>query len=130
MHWRASKPCVGAVVVRGGRVLLARRARDPAKGAWDLPGGFLEWGEEPEVGLARELHEETGRAAEVGALVLVAVGAYGEERTLNLVYRAELDGEPSAQDDVERVAWFPLDALPPLAFEHERRAVDLVRSSR
>lgn len=121
--WRNSKPCVGAIVVRGGRVLLSRRAGEPRAGEWDLPGGFLGFGEEPKDALARELAEETGARLVRARLVGLAVGEYGEERTLNLLYACEIDGEPKAGSDSSELRWWPLDALPPLAFPHEERAL-------
>ena len=51
---------VGGVVIVEGRVLLARRATDPARGEWSIPGGLLESGETLAEGVARELLEETG----------------------------------------------------------------------
>jgi ADP-ribose pyrophosphatase YjhB (NUDIX family) len=51
---------VGGVVVDRGRVLLIRRGREPLKGAWSIPGGLLEQGEELAAGVRRELKEETG----------------------------------------------------------------------
>src|SRR5256712_8723378 len=53
-------PTAVALIMRGGRVLLTRRARPPYAGTWDVPGGFLEAGEHPEAGLRRELREELG----------------------------------------------------------------------
>src|SRR5258705_456863 len=53
-------PAAVAVVMHGGRVLLARRTREPYAGTWDLPGGFLEQDEVPLEGLRRELREEIG----------------------------------------------------------------------
>ena len=51
---------VGGVVVYRGRVLLIRRGSEPLKGAWSIPGGLLELGEELAEGVRRELKEETG----------------------------------------------------------------------
>src|SRR4029450_1887373 len=58
--YASSKPTAGALCVENGRVLLARRASEPFEGRWDIPGGFLEEGEDPVDGLRRELKEETG----------------------------------------------------------------------
>ncbi|HYX11177.1 MAG TPA: NUDIX hydrolase, partial [Candidatus Acidoferrum sp.] len=58
--YASSKPTAGALCVENGRILLARRAEEPFKGRWDIPGGFLEEGEDPVAGLRRELKEETG----------------------------------------------------------------------
>lgn len=51
---------VGGVVIRGNRVLLVRRGREPLKGEWTIPGGMLELGESLKNGVKRELLEETG----------------------------------------------------------------------
>jgi len=60
---------VGGVVIEGGRVLLARRGREPMRGEWSIPGGLLEVGESLSEGVMRELREETGLA--VRALDLI-----------------------------------------------------------
>jgi 8-oxo-dGTP diphosphatase len=63
---------VGAVVLdREGHVLLAKRAHEPLKGEWSLPGGRVELGETLEAAVARELQEETGLTVEVGPVVEV-----------------------------------------------------------
>ena len=51
---------VGAVVFRGGEVLLVLRGQEPARGSWSLPGGLVELGETLEAAIRRELAEETG----------------------------------------------------------------------
>ena len=51
---------VGAVVIKGGKVLLVKRGVDPKKGLWAIPGGSLKLGETLQEGAEREIMEETG----------------------------------------------------------------------
>lgn len=60
---------VGGVVILNGRVVLIRRANEPRKGEWSIPGGTLEVGETLAEGVRRELREETGLDVEVGELI-------------------------------------------------------------
>jgi len=62
---------VGAVVLDGNRVLLARRGHEPMKGEWSIPGGAVELGETLEEGVRREVGEETGLEVSVVAVVEV-----------------------------------------------------------
>ena len=60
---------VGGVVIADERVLLVRRASEPMRGEWSIPGGLLETGETIAEGVARELREETGLTVRVLELV-------------------------------------------------------------
>lgn len=129
-HFRNSKPCAGALVMRDGRVLLARRAIEPFKGHWDIPGGFLHEDEHPEDGVRREILEETGLRVRLLGLLGIYMDRYGDgdsaDWTLNIYYLAEPlnDAEPRAADDASELAWFAPDELPAkMAFKHEHQVI-------
>lgn len=108
-------PAAVALIVRGGKVLLARRAAEPYAGTWDLPGGFLEAGETPERGLAREIREEIG--ARIGSARFLAffTETYGPGGfpILAAVFRVRLArGRLRPGSDVSEVRWFSRRRLP------------------
>jgi ADP-ribose pyrophosphatase YjhB (NUDIX family) len=97
-----------------GRLLLARRAREPFLGYWDIPGGFLEEDEHPLDALRRELLEESGLEIEPGDFVGAWVDTYDDRFTLNLYWRASvLGGDERPADDVSELRWFARNELPP-----------------
>lgn len=117
-------------MARGGRVLLVRRAIEPFKDHWDIPGGFLHEAEHPEDGARREILEETGLRVRLVETLGIYMDRYGgedaEEWTLNVYYLAEPldDAEPRAADDASEIAWFAPDELPAeMAFNHEREVL-------
>jgi ADP-ribose pyrophosphatase YjhB (NUDIX family) len=117
--WANSAPTACALCEdEGGRLLLVRRAHEPFRGYWDIPGGFLEEGEPPLVGLRRELLEETGLEIEPGEYVGAWIDRYGDapgaQVTLNLYWRARVvGGDERAADDVSELRWFGRAELPP-----------------
>lgn len=128
-------PATAALIVHRGRVLLGRRARPPYAGTWDLPGGFLESGETPERGLAREVREELG----VGVQRLWFVGftrdLYGPDgfEVLVIVFRVTpASRRLRAADDVSELRWFPVGQVPyrQIAFAGLRRLVRRVLTGR
>jgi ADP-ribose pyrophosphatase YjhB (NUDIX family) len=124
--YASSKPTTSALCVDNGRVLLARRAHPPFQGFWDIPGGFLDEGEDPLDGLRRELREETGLEVEPQRFLGIWMDRYGgdstAEATLNLYWIAlVVGGEAAPADDVSELRWFGRDELPAadeLAFEN------------
>ncbi len=108
------RPIVGvlAVVMRGDRVLVVRRANPPMPGRWGFPGGVLELGETVAQGAMRELEEETGVKAEAtGPLTVIDTIDHDNERrvryhyTLVAVIGHWQSGEGAVADDVDEVAW-------------------------
>jgi ADP-ribose pyrophosphatase YjhB (NUDIX family) len=111
-YWANSAPAVQGVLERNGRVLLARRAIEPRLGHWDLPGGFLEEGEEPLDGLRREFREETGLEVEPVDWLGAFLDPYNAYFVLGLTWVVRGDGEPRPADDVAELRWFTRDELP------------------
>jgi ADP-ribose pyrophosphatase YjhB (NUDIX family) len=111
-YWANSAPAVQGLLVRDGRVLIGKRKIEPRKGYWDLPGGFLEEGEEPIAGLRREFLEETGLEVEPVEWVGAFVDPYDNYFVLGLTWIVRGEGEPVAADDVEELAWFGPGELP------------------
>ncbi|WP_157015168.1 NUDIX hydrolase [Mesorhizobium xinjiangense] len=104
-------PAVSVALRDGGRLLLVRRGREPARGLYAFPGGRVESGETAETAARRELGEETGLAA--GALELFTVidlPGTGEEQTfrLSLFCAQYRGGKAVAGDDADDVGWFTL----------------------
>jgi mutator protein MutT len=64
-------PGVGVIVVNGGKVLIIKRAFEPSKGKWSIPGGVVELGERVRDAAKREVREETGLDIEIKELVTV-----------------------------------------------------------
>ena len=115
-YWANSIPATQGILERDGRVLLARRAIEPRKGYWDLPGGFLEEAEHPVEGLKREFLEETGLVVEPVELLRVDIEPYDERFVLSVTWIVTADGEPHPADDVAALHWFAPDDLPEMAF--------------
>jgi len=133
--WANPAASVGALVVHpDGRVLLGRRAREPAAGRWDILGGFMDEWEQPLETLRRELREETGVEVEPLDFLGVVSDRYGPDGygTVNLAWTARIvSGEPRPGDDVTELRWFARDELPAddeLAFGNTAQLLALWRS--
>ncbi len=113
------KVAAGVVVLQAHKVLLVRRVYNPQRGYWTLPVGFIDAGEDPARAAERECQEETGLVVKTTRLLDVIYGqTHRRGAHFVIFYAAEwVSGQLQAQDDADQVGFFPLDALPPLAFE-------------
>ncbi len=104
-------------------ILLIKRRNNPFKGHYAFPGGFPEMGELLRDAAKRELQEETG----LKGIVLHQLAAFDkidrDPRDRNIAiafwgFTTIENSSISAGDDAEKAEWFPLESLPPLAFDH------------
>jgi ADP-ribose pyrophosphatase YjhB (NUDIX family) len=111
-YWGNAIPGAQGILERDGRVLLARRANEPRRGHWDLPGGFLDETEHPVDGLRREFREETGLEIEPVELMRIDIEPYAGRHVFSVTYVVRGEGEPRPADDVDELRWFAPDELP------------------
>jgi 8-oxo-dGTP diphosphatase len=107
------------------KVLLVKRAINPFKDKWALPGGFVRIEESLEKAARRELEEETG----VKGVYLEQLYTFGElnrdprDRVITISYFALINSNKvnlKASSDVSEAKWFSVSKLPQLAFDHKK----------
>ncbi|MGC9203581.1 MAG: NUDIX domain-containing protein [Thermoplasmata archaeon] len=117
---------VDGIINEGKSILLIKRGRDPFRGLYALPGGFVEYGETVESAIEREILEETGLSVKIRRILGIYSSPDRDPRghTISIVYILErTGGTPKAGDDAEELKFFDLDNLPELAFDH-RKIID------
>ena len=110
---------VDAVAVRGEgerrEVLLIRRGREPWKGFWAFPGGFVDGGEDPEDAVIRELREECNLVGEVTNIISVRGNPNRDPRghVVTIFYSVNVisDEIPIAGDDAAHAEWILLESV-------------------
>lgn len=121
----------------GPQVLLIERAEAPFQGRFALPGGFVDLEESLRAAAERELKEETGLTAPT----LQQIYTFGDPdrdprgRVISVAYGGWLEPDsgqvPRPAGDARKTAWFPVDDLPLLAFDHRQiiqKALDVLGS--
>lgn len=108
----------------GLKVLLIKRANEPFKDGWALPGGFVEMDEPIKEAAKRELEEETG----LMDIDLSQFYTFGDDiyrdprgRTVSVVYTGITDINKQnikASSDAKEAKWFSIKNLPLIAFDH------------
>ncbi len=103
---------VGAVVVRDGKALIVKRAHEPRKGEWSLPGGLLELGESLQDAVRREIREETSLEIDVGPVIETFDRVHRDEAGRIRYHFVIVDfvgwpngGEAVPGSDADGVAW-------------------------
>ncbi len=129
INYRNPRPTASALVLYKDKLLLTKRAHAPFAGWWDLPGGFVDRGEDPAAAIKRELKEETGLSIKVKKLLGVYPGFYPASfdpfHVLSLVYLAQAStSKLQALDDVAESRWFDKKELPhQIAFDSNQKVM-------
>lgn len=131
-YYHNAKPCASVLPIKDGKVLLAKRGREPYKGAYDIIGGFMEADELPEAAAIREAKEETGLDIKITKLLGMYSDVYGSDgdHTLNIHYIGEvIGGRMKPMDDVAELKWFTISEVPTnVGFQNTRDGLkDLVK---
>src|SRR6476660_9745645 len=103
---------VGGVVVRDGKALIVKRAHEPRKGEWSLPGGLLELGESLQDAVRREIKEETALDVTVGPIIETFDRVHRDDQGRIRYHFVIVDyvcwsdaGDATAGSDAEQTAW-------------------------
>lgn len=112
----APRLCVGAVVTRTNELLMVRRAKDPGRGRWSVPGGRVEPGETVVEAVLRELEEETSVIGVCGPMLgwTEVIDDDHHFVVLDFSVTAIDAGDPVAGTDAAEVAWVPVWTVPEL----------------
>jgi 8-oxo-dGTP diphosphatase len=123
---------VGAVVVRDGKALIIKRAHEPRKGEWSLPGGLLELGESLQDAARREIKEETSLDVEVGPVIETFDRVHRDDQGRIRYHFVIVDfvcwpnqGEALPGSDADGVAWVTPDDIDAYQVNAHAKAVIL-----
>lgn len=121
-YFNPSAATVAFILNARGELLVCRRAKEPARGTLDLPGGFLDMGETGEEGVAREVREETGLKVTQAVYRFSLPNTYLYSgflvHTLDQFFVCQVadDENLRAMDDVAETFWIPLHRIRPEEF--------------
>jgi mutator protein MutT len=123
-----------AIIVRGSKVLLVKRGREPYKGTWMFPGGFVDFGEYPFETVIREVKEETGLEVKKGELIEVL---QNEDNTrepghLTFFYKVLAEGQKIKTDKEKNkdISWFDIQKKPKIGWKNHQKIMKSLQERR
>ncbi len=121
-YFNSSAAAVAVIENREGEALVAKRANDPAKGTYDLPGGFIDMYETAETAICREVNEETGLIVNsmqyLFSIPNIYVYSGFEVHTVDMFFKCKVIdfSRLRAQDDVSELKFIAYSELDPADF--------------
>ena len=128
IHYDNPKPTATLICPKNDSILLVKRAADPGKGLWGLPGGFIEKGETLEEGATRELLEETnikGKVKQILGTCSHFNTIFGDILLIGIEMLIFDWSQIKAGDDATEATLFPLEDLPNLVFPCYENIVEM-----
>jgi ADP-ribose pyrophosphatase YjhB (NUDIX family) len=116
-----------------GRILMIRRGPGATQpGLWAIPAGYVDYGEDVREAAAREMLEETGLEVAIGEPVFVASNFHDPAKlTVGIWFQGTVTGgRLVAGDDADDAGYYPLDDMPPLAFDTDEALFARMRAER
>lgn len=108
-------------VVENNKILMTQRYEPECPEAdlkWEIPGGKIDFGEDPKIAIKREIYEETGAIIDVGPLMNFSMSSvwkydWGEKHVILFCYHCRLLEQKKVKKDhhVRRVSWIPLEKV-------------------
>ncbi|OGM02616.1 hypothetical protein A2115_01220 [Candidatus Woesebacteria bacterium GWA1_41_8] len=112
------------IIIRKGRVLLVKRAREPYKNKWMFPAGFVQYGEHPKEALVREVKEETNLAVKNPKLIAILQSTEDPRAPGHFMffYKVEAKGILKSNDWVENsdIGWFDINNPPKIGWRSHK----------
>lgn len=134
-HYPRVAAAAVAVICEDRQTLLVQRNRDPFKGSWGFPAGFIDYGEYPEEALYRELKEETGLKA-VSCELINIIQCEDDTREpghFAMFYKVKATGiiNPIDLEENQDIQWFSLDDLPKeIGWKHHLQILKLLKKGK
>lgn len=126
IYFADPKVAAALIVEQDGKILLVRRAHEPFRGLWTLPGGFVNSGEDPAEAAIRECVEETNLTAQITGILAIRSGREhprGSDFVIFFVGQAT-GGSLLAGDDADAAEWFERGQLPEMAFQSTKSVLE------
>ena len=132
IHYENPKPTATLICPKEDSILLGRRAFNPGKGEWGLPGGFIELNETLDEAAQRELKEETnlnGKVTKILGTCSHYKSVFGDILLIGLVIEINDWTNMKAGDDVSQLQLFNMNNIPELAFDCHQTIVSLYKNA-
>lgn len=114
------------ILTKEGKILLLKRLHDPLKDYWVLPGGYLEYDEDPKTAIIREVEEETGLTVKLGSFIYTyLIDNDPRGNSVDIVFDGTIVGGKMKLREHDAFAYFDADHLPEkIAYKH-REVIEL-----